>query len=780
PLFLVVGLVTALLLQRLLRRVGLRAWPAAVGAIGWTASPSAVLLETYLLYTPFEIVGLLATLVLVARWADRHRPLDAVALACVVSALALTRASFHLVWILGLFTALAALRWPWRRQLLWSSLIPLVLVGGLYAKNALVFGQFGPSSWMGNNLSRVTVEQLPPAERRELAGDGRLSPFAPYAAFSSLGEMSSPTLGATGPRTDARVLRRRHRVGTPFANTRARGYLEVSRARLHDSVWVVRHRPGAYARGIGRSTSVTFGASSDYFGYGPNVDRIEGAVTLERWSLGGWSPLPEPDDPTLGRWSSGAHEWLVLAAYLVVLIGVPWLGLRRRRARGTRCGPPATSTVVAVVGWGSVAYLTALGIFAEFGENNRFRSVTDPVVLVLLAWMWVTVRTGRPASPNAEAVDRAATSMPEPSNRQGALDGLRALFVAGVLAHHLVWVAPGYAGNWGRGGWTGVDGFFVLSGFLIGRILLRELHRTGTIRYPRFIARRFLRLYPPLAVVLAAMVAVSVRSDHTPWATLWPTVRASGLYAMNWPFGHRQPLAIEYTHLWSLAVEFQFYLLLPIVLWALARTRLPRSAWAAVLGAVIAASWVQRVHLWQGPASFPTAYVSLGSRVDALTWGVLLALAIHAGWLATRHVRLLRAAVVPSTAWAAWAAWHLDSRQDLTYTWGLTANAVAWAVVVAWVVLDPGTRVARALRWPGLTWLGTRSYSVYLIHYPAFFFATRHLPALTDRQRVAVALAIVAILAELSYRLLERPAMALNDRLTVHRSPAFSPEVTSG
>jgi len=398
PLFLGVGLATSLVLLRLLERVGLASrWAVVVTAL-WTVSPTAVTMETYLLYTPLEVLGVLAVALFVARWSEQARTADAVGALAVASALALTRATFHLVWIVGLVALLAQVRRDRWRVPAVVALLPLVVVGGWYVKNLVLFDQFGTSSWLGPNLARVTVEQLSAKERVRLSQGPELSAYAPHPAFATFEEMHlPPPADLTGGR-GVPLLQRRNREGTPFPNQRYLGYLAVDRARLRDAAWVIGHRPGVYARGIRRASSLTFGDPVDFFGYGPNVDHIEPLVAAERRILGGWTAQPPPASPALGRWGDlGRHEWVVLAAYLVALAAVPLLLVRRRVWRR-----PAAGDGLVLATWGTVTYLTVLTVAADFGENNRFRSVTDPAVLVLLAWLMVAWRTG--ARPQSSAV----------------------------------------------------------------------------------------------------------------------------------------------------------------------------------------------------------------------------------------------------------------------------------------------------------------------------------------------------------------------------------------
>jgi peptidoglycan/LPS O-acetylase OafA/YrhL len=383
--------------------------------------------------------------------------------------------------------------------------------------------------------------------------------------------------------------------------------------------------------------------------------------------------------------------------------------------------------------------------------------------------------SGAEAAPAPGAADAGgeapAAAGPDTRLRLAPLDGMRALFLAVVLAHHMVWVAPRFANGWAEGGWAGLDGFFVLSGYLIGSILFREVDRTGTVNYGRFMARRMLRLYPALLVAIAAMVVVSLRVDGTPWADVWPSVRASLLYAMNWPFGNEQPLILDYTHFWSLAVEFHFYLVLPLLLIAMAKLRFPPWAQALVLAVLMALSWWRRSQLWTGIDSFPRPYVFTDARLDGLLWGVVLALALSAGWIGARHRRWLRALAVPALAWTVWAVWTVGAQTGFTYDWAMMINGFAHSVLLAWVLVDGAAIVPRLLGSLPMSWLGLRSYSIYLYHYPLFLFAARHMQFLGERARIVFVLAVLLVLADLSYRFVERPGLALNRRLRERRAP---------
>jgi peptidoglycan/LPS O-acetylase OafA/YrhL len=393
---------------------------------------------------------------------------------------------------------------------------------------------------------------------------------------------------------------------------------------------------------------------------------------------------------------------------------------------------------------------------------------------------------GAPAAAT-ETSPPAAAAVPARGPRLAPLDGMRAIFLAVVVAHHMVWAAPGYADDWVKGAWTGLDGFFVLSGFLIGGLLFSELAKTGRLRYGVFVLRRFLRLYPAMLVSIFAMGATAVWWDHQKFKDVWPTLRSGGLYLMNIPFGHDtddylsiaghgRHAAIQYSHLWSLAVEFQFYLALPLLLLVLVKLRTPPWSWAAVIGVIMGIVWWHRTQVWTGPGSFPLAYVSTDTRIDTLLWGVLVALALRQGWIGERHRTALRILAPLALLWTVWVVIHVDSRDGFPYDWGMTLSGLAHSIMLAWIIVDGRTIVARIIGCKPLTYLGARSYSMYLYHFPLFFLISAHLTDLTSRQRVGVATLSLVLLGDLSYRLVERPAFKLKDRVGPGRvKPAAVP-----
>ena len=296
------------------------------------------------------------------------------------------------------------------------------------------------------------------------------------------------------------------------------------------------------------------------------------------------------------------------------------------------------------------------------------------------------------------------------------IEGLRAIAIGTVLAFHagLPWVSGGY---------VGVDVFFVLSGFLITGLLVREVNQSGRVKLGRFWARRARRLLPASALVLAFSVLVT-------WIWLPLTQRppfgfdivSSALYVVNWRLAARSVdyqaediVASPVQHFWSLAVEEQFYVIWPLLILAVAvifARRRVRGAFLA-LSAITAVSFAYSVH--QAEASPDTAFFVSTTRIWELGVGSLLALA------ATRVTRT-PAGVRAAAGWLglvaiAWAALRFDE----TTTWpGFPAllPVLGAAAVIASGIGPTAGSPGRLLELRPMVWVGGISYSLYLWHWP--------------------------------------------------------------
>ena len=342
-----------------------------------------------------------------------------------------------------------------------------------------------------------------------------------------------------------------------------------------------------------------------------------------------------------------------------------------------------------------------------------------------------------------------------------AIDGLRALAVSAVFAYH--------AGlGWARGGFLGVDVFFVISGYLITGLLLADYRGTGHLRLLRFWRRRARRLLPALLLVLVAVsVAVPLLAPDQGFRLRADVLAALG-YVSNWRliFEHqsyfqslgRPPLL---QHLWSLAVEEQFYLLWPLVLALLLRWREPRRLVAPILG-LAAASTLLMAALHDPTGDPSRVYYGTDTRVAAILVGAALA-CIPLRWKKSPGRMPARHRVPLEIAGAAtlWGLWLCLSRVDQfdprLYQGGFLGAAVLAAAAIV-VAAHPRSWVARGLGCRPLVWLGRRSYAVYLWFWPVFMLTRPHSDVpLRGNSLLALRIALTLVLATASYRWVEKP-----------------------
>lgn len=356
-----------------------------------------------------------------------------------------------------------------------------------------------------------------------------------------------------------------------------------------------------------------------------------------------------------------------------------------------------------------------------------------------------------------------------PEDRLPGLDGLRAVAVVAVVLFHLN--LPGLL----PAGFLGVDLFFTLSGFIITALLLREHARQGRIDWLAFWGRRARRLLPPTLVMIAVSVPVTAVVAPEAMARLWSDLPAALLYVSNWWQIHSQQSYFEtfgrppvLQHLWSLAIEEQYYLLWPLLLAVVLRRRGSSTlAVVCTLAALASTGWM--AHLYQGLAEGgDPSRVYLGSDTHVMGLFVGAALAcIFDPWkaaaAATTPVRpgpvlphgvglAMLLAVLLAMQW-------LHEASAALFQGGFLVLAVATSLLIV-ASLQPGTWLARGLRTPIVQWLGTRSFSLYLWHWPVVVWLWPE-PGATTLATVVNTLARVLIAgaaAELSYRLVERGA----------------------
>ena len=338
---------------------------------------------------------------------------------------------------------------------------------------------------------------------------------------------------------------------------------------------------------------------------------------------------------------------------------------------------------------------------------------------------------------------------PAPLQHRRELDGLRAVAVLAVAVFHTGLPLL-------RGGWVGVDVFFVLSGFLITTLLLEERDRVGRIDLPAFYVRRALRLLPALAALLVAVAGTVVIGAVS--SSVLDDVGWIVLYLGNWPAalgGELGPLS----HLWSLALEEQFYVVWPLAMLALLRwVPNERRRVVAVGGVVVTIALVRTGLYVAGAVSGSHAYFGSDLRADGLLLGCTLGLAHRAGLLA-RAAAVLQRLVLPAVILlVAVALFPTEPFEGIGPLLFLPVDLAA-ALVIGAVVTRPGAWWSAPLRWEPAVRLGVLSYAFYLWHVPVM-----KLIDLTQWQQLVIGLPLTLVAAIVSRHLVELPALKLKSR----------------
>ena len=403
-----------------------------------------------------------------------------------------------------------------------------------------------------------------------------------------------------------------------------------------------------------------------------------------------------------------------------------------------------------------------------------------------------------PANKGARTDSAAKEQAPtRPKSRYiPALDGLRTLAVVAVVLYHLNL-------TWAQGGLLGVTIFFVLSGYLITRLLLNEIAKTGRIDLKSFWIRRIRRLFPAVVTVVVVTCALCTVFNHVMLTKMRPDILPSLLFFNNWwqimqdvsyfnALGDPSPL----THFWSLAIEEQFYLIWPPLLFAMVSMHVSKPNTRRVVLGLAAVSALAMMVLYN-PATDPSrVYYGTDTRVFSLLLGAWMAFIPDrdlAPARLVRHLGLDRLAGAAKhgkskgdTAEAATTKpselarfWSSPASIDLMGVVGLVGLAAMVALtngytafqyrggtllcsiltlMVIAACVQPQGMVARALAAEPLVWIGKRSYSIYLWHYPLLLLMNP-VANINDTpwwHYILQVLLVVAV-AECSYRFIETP-----------------------
>jgi hypothetical protein len=354
----------------LMRRLGVSAGLAFVLATWLATAPAFVAYENWLFYS-LPVAALLVLAALAFERAVRSgRTRDGVLFLAILALVCGARSLYHLVYLLA---AVALLGASWRdgRRAIAAGAVPVLLVGGIYAKNKVLFGHLAASTWTGMSLARLTTDALPPLEAQRLVAAGTLSPASLVPAFSRP-RMYARSYFEGLPPSRARALYWEEKT-TGWPNFNHAAYIRISDDLLRDARWVLRHRPRTYLASVREAWGIYFRAPADL--------RFLGAE-----NIGVLRPASDLYDVVFfGRWPwpGTGHDPRAPARYWGLILGLPIVfaaGLAAAVGRGL---DRPRRLLVAWLCF-NIAFVAVVGNFLELGENNRFRFETDPLSLCLL------------------------------------------------------------------------------------------------------------------------------------------------------------------------------------------------------------------------------------------------------------------------------------------------------------------------------------------------------------------------------------------------------------
>lgn len=343
-------------------------------------------------------------------------------------------------------------------------------------------------------------------------------------------------------------------------------------------------------------------------------------------------------------------------------------------------------------------------------------------------------------------------------------DGLRALAVIAVILYHL---NPDVF----KGGYLGVPIFMVLSGYLITDHMLLSLSTTGHFSFKDFWLRRIKRLYPALLAMLLTTSAYIVLFQRNLLGNLHKIVISNIFYVYNWwqiangqsYFERFANSESPFTHLWTLSIEGQFYLIWPLIillLWRLTKKRKITIFWTSLALAVV--SSVLMALLYQPSVDPSRVYYGTDTRAFSILFGCMLAVIWPSSYLKKNVLKsdrfIMDGIGLLSFAGMIWLMFSLNAQADLLYRGGMVLFTLFTVLIVA-VVAHPGSDWDRILTNPVFNWIGSRSYGLYLYQFPVMIFFESKFRNIADHPILYPVLEVLIIVAisEFFYRFVEKP-----------------------
>ena len=352
-------------------------WLAAALSAWFMVSPATVLYEHWIMYAYPLAAALTLSGVLLYQFIKTKKKRWGAVFFLLLAGIAMTWSLFHLIWLSG-FVAILYAVWDERKKVILAALVPVLLVAGWYAKNAVIAGEFTASSWAGMSLSRIITFRVSEKERKQMVRSGQLSPFALIPPFRN-------------PNVYLKLLPDTPKTGVPVLDNAETSlnrrnhhnlvYAEASRYYLMDAMRLIYGKPNIYLRSIVQAGYIYFHSASDYEFLIVNQARI--ATLDQTWNrlfYGQWQSA-ESAGERLSALTIEHTGWGIVAGFITAIAG----GIKLLQKDRGRLHEPVNMLALFMVY--NILFVTLIGNTLDLGENNRFRFTVDPLQLLLFVFV---------------------------------------------------------------------------------------------------------------------------------------------------------------------------------------------------------------------------------------------------------------------------------------------------------------------------------------------------------------------------------------------------------
>lgn len=360
-LFHAMGLATAILSYKILILLDVKRSFSALLLLFYILTPATIAYENLFFYTHFIIFFLISSAYYLLKFISKENFIHALFFFIMLSLAVLTTSIFHLAWFALIAVILIFLKPKKSKVILKASLAPFLIIFIVYMKNYFLFNQFNTSTWLGMNLSKITVQQIDKELKLKLLNEKKLSEASSIIPFTQYENLDSVGLSYFREKTGIEVLDQTMKQGgrTNFNNY---GYIKISEDMLKDDFFVITNYPFSYLKGISKAFSLYFDSPTKYKLLTANVNKYETYNKIFNAFIYGSS-----------RISKTGYTSIIL--FLFISISSFYLLIK-----------PGTGTLkktFLIFGLINILYVMVVGNFLEYGENNRFRFYTEVFYIML-------------------------------------------------------------------------------------------------------------------------------------------------------------------------------------------------------------------------------------------------------------------------------------------------------------------------------------------------------------------------------------------------------------